>query len=104
MTDRDGGAGYSFSGRLFQTETEAAWVFVGLPAEAADEIAEATTPGRGFGSIRVTARIGSTEWQTSLFPSREFGTYLLPIKRAVRERERIDTGESADVWICLIEE
>jgi len=101
--ERDGGASYSFSGELFQTETEAAWVFVGLPAEAADEIAGSTTPGPGFGSIRVEVRIGSSEWRTSLFPSREFGTYLLPVKRSVRDHERIDTGDTTEIWIRIVE-
>jgi hypothetical protein len=94
---------YSFQSELFQTETEAAWVFVRLPVEAADEIADATTRRPGFGSIRVEARIGSTGWQTSLFPSREFGTYLLPVKRSVREQEKISTGDTIDVWIHLAE-
>jgi len=97
------GLSYSFQSELFQTETEAAWVFVRLPVEAADEIADATTRRSGFGSIRVEVRVGSTEWQTSLFPSREFGTYLLPVKRSVREQEKISTGDTIDVWIHLAE-
>ena len=97
------GLSYSFQSELFQTETEAAWVFVRLPVAAADEIADIATRRPGFGSIRVEARIGSTGWRTSLFPSREFGTYLLPVKRSVREREKISTGDTTDVWIRLTE-
>ena len=94
---------YSFSGELFQTEVEAAWVFILLPTEAADEIA-ATIPRRsGFGSVRVACHIGSTEWKTSIFPSKEFGSYVLPVKRSVREREKIATGDTAEVSIRIVE-
>jgi len=47
---------------------------------------------RGFGSIRVGAQIGKTEWNTSIFPTKE-GTYLLPVKAKVRKKERIDAED-----------
>ena len=47
---------------------------------------------RGFGSIRVKARIGKTEWSTSIFPTKE-GMYLLPVKTSVRHKEGIDDGD-----------
>ncbi|MEX2115779.1 MAG: DUF1905 domain-containing protein [Bacteroidota bacterium] len=47
---------------------------------------------RGFGSIRTKARIGTTEWSTSIFPTKE-GTYLLPLKASVRHKEGIDMGD-----------
>jgi len=48
---------------------------------------------RGFGSIRVKAQIGKTEWNTSIFPTKE-GTYVLPVKAVVRQREGIEAGDS----------
>ncbi len=38
----------------------------------------------GFGSIRVTARIGETAWATSVFPDKASGGWVLPVKKAVR--------------------
>ena len=95
---------YRFESELFQTATEAAWVFVMLPPEAADEIAEAVPRRPGFGSVRVVVQIGSTEWKTSLFPSKELGSYVLPVKRSVRDRERIDTGDSVAVAVRITED
>lgn len=46
----------------------------------------------GFGSIRVSARIGQTQWQTSLFPHRASGGFILLLKAEVRRRERISEG------------
>lgn len=45
----------------------------------------------GWGVIPVTARIGETEWTTSLFP--KDGGYIVPIKDAVRRAEDIEVGD-----------
>jgi hypothetical protein len=45
--------------------------------------------------------IGETEWVTSLFPSKELGAYVLPVKRAVRQKEVIDSGETVTVSLHL---
>lgn len=71
----------------------AAWFFLTVAGDDAAGVREASQ-GRtgGFGSVRVTVRIGSTVWQTSLFPSKESGGYLLPLKADVRRREGIEEG------------
>ncbi len=73
--------------------------FVGLTAEvaepvAAHELARRLELGkrRGFGSVRVTARIGESVWQTSLFP-RKTGGWFLPVKKPVRLAEGLDFGD-----------
>ncbi len=52
----------------------------------------------GFGSLKVTARIGDSVFRTSLFPSRELG-WLLPVKAAVRKAEGIGEGDSVEVLL-----
>ena len=52
----------------------------------------------GFGSLKVTARIGDSVFRTSLFPSKELG-WLLPVKAAVRKAEGI--GEGDEVTVAL---
>jgi hypothetical protein len=47
--------------------------------------------------IPVRARIGRTEWTTSLLP--KDGGYVVPLKVAVRRAERIDQGDSVSVGI-----
>ena len=51
---------------------------------------------RGFGSIPVVVIIGKTRWKTSIFPDRKKGTYLLPLKTAVRQNEGISYGKTVD--------
>ncbi len=60
----------------------------------------ATAPRRGFGSIRVTAKIEKSQWKSSIFPTKE-GTYLLAIKAAVREKENINIGDYVTVQLSL---
>ena len=95
-------ATFAFEGELFEEAVEAAWVFVALPVDVADEIAETVPPRRGFGSVRVAAQIGATKWNTSIFPSKALSSYVLPVKRAVREKEQAQTGDVVNVTIRII--
>jgi hypothetical protein len=49
---------------------------------------------RGWGSVPVRVTIGQTTWDTSIFPDRKAGAYLLPIKSAVRREEDIGAGDT----------
>jgi hypothetical protein len=79
-----------------------AWHFLTITGAAADGI-RAAAPGRSaaWGSVYVTALIGKTRWQTSVFPSKEAGGWLLPVKAAVRRAERIVEGDAVTVIVSL---
>lgn len=49
----------------------------------------------GWGVIPVEAEIGGVRFTTSLFP--KDGTYLLPLKLAVRKRTGVTVGDAVDV-------
>ena len=83
-----------------------AWYFVTLPQDSATEISyfsKALNGGKrtGWGSVRVTVRVGKTIWQTSLFPDSKNKSYVLPIKAAVRKAENIIEGKSVKVRISM---
>lgn len=95
---------FRFSAPLFKTEGTGAWVMLALPFEQADAIDEVAHGQRhGFGSVRVEARIGATTWRTSLFPDRRRESFVMGVKRAVREAEGLDVGDVADVEVMLLE-
>ena len=80
------------------------WTFVSLPAAASEEIRDLTDGSRrGFGSLRVRVTVGGTTWSTSIFPTAGSGTYVLPIKRAVRKAEALDVGDVAAVTVELVD-
>ncbi|MEQ1509468.1 MAG: DUF1905 domain-containing protein [Sphingopyxis sp.] len=85
---------------------KAAWYFLTIAGEVAQAIrlsAGRANAGqkRGFGSVRVTATIGASVWQTSLFPAKELGGYLLPLKAVVRKAEHLEADAEADVTITI---
>ena len=81
----------SFSGELIPWRGPSPYHFVAAPPpEAAALRAVARFVTYGWGAIPVTVRIGGSEWDTSLFP--RDGTFLVPIKDAVRARERLEPG------------
>lgn len=92
----------SFSASVWRYDGPAAWHFVSLPAEVADEIADRVADrSTAFGSVRVEARIGGTTWATSLFPDTRSGTYLLPVKMAVRSAEDLTDGSAVTVHLVV---
>jgi hypothetical protein len=87
---------YQTRARLWRYPGEkASWYFLSLPRKLADEIrlVDAGPATRGFGSLRVQVTIGATTWSTSIFPSTEHGTYLLPVKAQVRKAEALQVGK-----------
>ena len=76
------------------------WHFVTLPTEVAARIKAAMAGlARPWGSLGVTASIGKTRWQTSLFPDRASGSLLLPVKASVRQREGLKAGDAPRLTI-----
>lgn len=51
---------------------------------------------RGFGSLKVRARIGDTAFATSVFSSKSEG-WILPVKASVRKAEGIGEGDAVTV-------
>jgi hypothetical protein len=78
------------------------WHYLIVKGRTAMEIRYAAL-GRtgGFGSIKVHARIGKTEWQTSLFPERESGGFIMLLKAEVRRREGITAGKRVRIRLAI---
>ena len=93
-------ATYRFTAELWEWEARANWFFVTLPVDAAAEISDRPMPPRGFGSVPVHATIASSEFDTSIFPSDE--SFVLPVKRAIRDREGLERGDQVDVELEVV--
>ena len=90
-----------FSGTLWEYPGDAPWYFITLPIEDSDDILDAIPERRGFGSVRVSVAIGASRWQTSVFPDKALGSFVLPVKREIREREGLSPGDAADVELRI---
>ncbi|MHC3000395.1 DUF1905 domain-containing protein [Microbacterium sp. HJ5] len=93
-----------FEGEIFRWEAreDSAWFFTSVPPELSEDIREIPRPYRGFGSVRVKARVGGSEWSTSIFPSSD-GTYVLPLKKAVRDAEGLEDGGAVVVRLDVLD-
>jgi hypothetical protein len=95
---------FTFDAVVWEHTSTGAWHFVSLPESDADDIDEMFGHNAaGFGSIRVDVTIGSTRWQTSIFPDTKRGTYVLPVKKAVRAAEGLVAGSTARVVLEVIQ-
>lgn len=92
----------TFSGEIIHWRGPAPFTFVPVPdAESAAIRSVASLVSYGWGVIPVTARIGGTEWDTSLFP--KDGRYLVPIKVAVCRAEGLERGDTVTVRMAVLE-
>ncbi len=56
---------------------------------------------RGFGSVKVRARVGGSGWKSSVFPSRD-GNWFLLISAKLRKAEQLEVGEDVTVELELL--
>ncbi len=78
----------------------AQWHFISVPPDTSKLLEERFAgSARGWGSLRVRVTIGATSWDTSVFPDKKRGCYLLPLKADVRKREGIAVGATPAVTL-----
>lgn len=85
-----------FEGEIIYWRGPAPFLFVAMPDDLSQNIkAISAWVTYGWGVIPVTARIGRTEWTTSLFP--KDGRYLVPIRVSVQKSEHLGVGD----WVGI---
>ncbi len=97
--------GWDFTATPWRWDARAeSWVFVSLPQEVSDEVAERADDGapRGWGAVRVEVRCGATTWRTSVFPDTARGCYVLPLKAAVRRAESVEVDQEVRLHVRLL--
>jgi hypothetical protein len=89
-----------FSGDVIEWRGPSPFHFVMVPDEESAEIqATAALVTYGWGMIPVEARVGSTEFATSLFA--KDGGYAVPLKAAVRNAEGINVGDIVTIRLGI---
>lgn len=93
---------FEFDTVLIEWRGPAPFVFAPIPEEESGAVkAFAKNASYGWGCIPVKAKIGETEFTTSIMP--KDGLFLLPIKLVVQKAEKITIGDcvSAEIRINL---
>ena len=89
-----------FTGELWFWRGPAPWHFVTVPDEQCATLESMSAlVTYGWGMIPVGARIGRTEWHSSLWPKN--GRYIVPVKAAVRRAERLQLGDTVMVGLTV---
>ena len=89
-----------FRGEIIHWRGPAPFHFVTVPEEQSAAIeAVSSLVTYGWGAIPVKARIGGTNFTTSLFPKGDL--YLVPVKDAVRRAENLTLGDEVTVELRL---
>jgi hypothetical protein len=91
---------FAFETMVIEWRGPAPFYYAPVPAEhAADIHALRKLVTYGWGMVPVEATIGGVTFTTSLFPKN--GTYLLPLKDAVRRRAGITADDSVAVKMTV---
>lgn len=93
---------YDFLATLWLYQGDGAWVFVNLPKDISAEIKTITqTMRKGFGSVKVSASVKGVTWDTSMFPDSKTQSFVLPIKKDVRNTASITVGDTCRFLVQL---
>ncbi|HEY0644737.1 MAG TPA: DUF1905 domain-containing protein [Nocardioides sp.] len=84
-----------------QSADTGAWSFVTLPTDVADEVRQRAGEPRGFGSVRVHVEAAGQAWDTSVFPDASSGSFVLPVKKAVRRAAGVEEGDELTVTVSV---
>ena len=77
------------------------WYFLTVDGDIAQAIRAGAANTAAWGSVYVAVTIGATTWRTSLFPSKQVGGWMLPLKAAVRKAEKIVEGSMVEAVLAL---
>ena len=88
-----------FEAELWRWKGDAAWHFVTVPPEPSAEVDDRVPHRTGFGSVKVTATLGVSTWTTSIFPADKGESFVLPVKRQVRDANDLLAGDRVEVLL-----
>ena len=92
-----------FEGEVRLWPANEKFYLLAMPKELSQDIFEISDGlTNGWGSLKVEARIGTTVWRTSIFPDKKNGTFELPLKLLVRQKNDLKVGSIVQCEIELL--
>ena len=93
---------YKLCSKIWLYQGMAGWHFINdSKKESADIKERFGKNAKGWGSIPVCVTLGKTSWDTSIFPDKKSGTYLLPLKASVRRAEGVSYDDVVDYMLKI---
>lgn len=99
------GIEYKFTAKMWNYSSTVGtygWYIACLPKEISKEIRENLKfLEEGWGRLKMTAKIGNTQWETAIWFDTKLQTYLLPLKAEIRKKEKIETDKELEIKIWI---
>ena len=99
------GITYKFLASVYQypsSPSAQGWFFVSLPKELSVEIRNNFKMLEGgWGRLKVVAKVGTSEWDTSIWFDTKEDTYLLSLNAKIRKSENISIDSAINVEITI---
>jgi prephenate dehydratase len=93
-------ARFEFEAEIVHWRGPAPFFFAPAPADQIAALKQAAKDATyGWGVVPVEATIGEVTFTTSLFP--KDGTYLVPLKNAVRRKANITAGDVVTIMLSI---
>lgn len=78
--------------------------FVTLPSDIADKVKKqiSSQPRKWFGSVKTEAMVGYYKRPTSIFPDKKTWSYLMCIKKDIRQKLQIEEGSKLYITLTIL--
>ena len=87
---------FTINGKVELFPQKGGWHFIRVPKTITTELIHKADRG----VIPITAKVGSTAWQTSLLPMGD-GTHFIALNAKVRKKETVNLGDNISIEIHL---
>jgi hypothetical protein len=96
------GIKYEFTAFIWQYDAPGGWYFVSLPGVISEDIrSHLKFEEEGWGRLKVTAKIGNSEWKIAIWFDTKMNTYSLPLKAEIRKAENLEIEEKIEVYLWV---
>jgi hypothetical protein len=93
---------YRVRAKVWLYPGKAGWHFLTIPKATSATISKRFgAKSRGWGSLPVKITIGEIAWNTSIFPDRKSGSYLLPLKSEIRKKLDVSKGDAVTMSVTI---
>jgi hypothetical protein len=89
---------FKIIGKIWRWPGDIGWHFINVDKTISVKIR--TKYPKGF--VKICVRIGDATWNTSLFPHKEFGHYLMAIKQSIRKKENLFEGDTVKISFTIL--
>lgn len=99
------GIKYEFTAKVWNYSSTAGtggWYIACLPKEMSKEIRENLKfLEEGWGRLKMTAKIGNTQWETAIWFDTKLNTYFASSQSRNQKKEKIGTGKEVEIMIWI---